>query len=114
MQTKIRRCLIGPLGLLGGVTWAVAQGTAFTYQGKLTDGGQPAHGLFDFRFAIFDSAGGGSAVGGPLTNSAVAVSNGLFTTALDFGGGVFTGEASWLEIVVRTNGAGGFVALSPR
>jgi len=33
---------------------------------------------------------------------------------LDFGSGVFTGNARWLEIAVRTNGASGFVTLTPR
>jgi len=37
----------------------LAQGTAFTYQGRLDDAGQPAHGIYDFRFTIYDSASGG-------------------------------------------------------
>ena len=41
------------------------------------------------------------------------MTNGLFTTALDFGG-IFTGSNYWLEIGVRTNGIGGFVRLNPR
>jgi hypothetical protein len=109
--------------ILGAVLWTamflqpaslLAQGTAFTYQGRLDSGGNPANGVFDLRFAIFDSAGGGTLVAGPLTNSPVTVSNGLFTVALDFGPGVFTGPARWLEIAVRTNGGGTFTALSPR
>ena len=49
-----------------------------------------------------------------MTNSATSLTNGLFTVALDFGVGVFTGEARWLEIAVRTNGGGMFTALTPR
>src|SRR5439155_90756 len=48
------------------------------------------------------------------TNSATGVSNGLFTATLDFGAGVFSGPARWLEIAVRTNGAGSFTVLTPR
>jgi hypothetical protein len=92
----------------------LAQGTAFTYQGRLDAGGALANGSFDLRFAIYDAASGGNLLAGPLTNAAVAVSNGLFTVALDFGAGVFTGPARWLEIGVRTNGGGAFTALSPR
>jgi hypothetical protein len=33
-------------------------GTAFTYQGKLQDGGAPADGLYDFDFKLFDGADG--------------------------------------------------------
>ena len=32
-----------------------AQGTAFMYQGRLNDGGNPANGNYDLRFAIYDS-----------------------------------------------------------
>jgi hypothetical protein len=65
-------------------------------------------------FTIYDSGGGPGVVAGPMTNSPVAVSNGLFTVKLDFGAGVFTGAERWLEIGVRSNGGGDFTALSPR
>jgi hypothetical protein len=90
-------------------------GTAFTYQGQLTDGGAPANGDYDLKFALYDSAGGANVINAPLTNAAAPVSNGLFTVALDFGGSVFTGNARWLQIGVRTNGSSSdFVLLSPR
>ena len=50
----------------------------------------------------------------PVTNSATAVSNGLFTVTIDFGPGVFTGASNWLAIAVRTNGNGAFSTLAPR
>jgi len=95
---------------------ATPLGTAFTYQGRLSDGGAPASGIYDLRFTIYDSTNNaGGIVASPLTNSAVAVSNGLFTTTLDFGEGVFDAADRWLEIGVRTNGSvGAFTALSPR
>ena len=90
-------------------------GTAFTYQGCLNDGGQPANGSYDLRFAVFDAVSGPSQIGGVLTNVATLVANGLFTVTLDFGPGVFTGEARWLEIGVRANGSpADFTTLSPR
>ncbi len=91
-----------------------AQGTAFTYQGRLNDGANPAGGIYDLQFTIYDSAGAGVQQGPTLTNSPTGVTNGLFTVALDFGAGVFTGGDRWLEIGVRTNGGGAFIALSPR
>jgi len=94
---------------------AFGQGTAFTYQGRLNDGANPATGIYDFRFAIYDAASAGTLVAGPLTNSATGVTNGLFTVTLDPGVGVFTGSARWLEIGVRTNGSvNAYQALSPR
>jgi hypothetical protein len=93
----------------------LAQNSAFTYQGQLQSGGSPANGIYDLRFAIYDAVSGGGMVGSPLTNAAMAVSNGLFTAALDFGTGVFTGADRWLEISARTNSeAGDFRALAPR
>jgi photosystem II stability/assembly factor-like uncharacterized protein len=94
----------------------LAQGTAFLYQGRLNDGGNPANGNYDLRFTIYDSTNNpGVVIAGPLTNSATVVSNGLFTANLDYGPGVFTGPARWLDLGVRTNGStNGFVVLSPR
>ena len=93
-----------------------AQGTAFTYQGRLNNGTNVANGSFDLQFAIYDAASGGLKQAPFITNSATAVSNGLFTVTLDFGPGVFPGAARWLDIGVRTNGPGspGFTLLSPR
>jgi hypothetical protein len=93
---------------------AFAQGTAFTYQGRLNNGSAPANGSYDLAFTLFNTNTSGVAVAGPVTNSATAVSNGLFTTAIDFGPGVFLGGSNWLEIAVSTNGANSFTKLAPR
>ena len=93
---------------------AHAQGTAFTYQGRVTDNGAAANGSYDLQFTIYDALAGGSQMGGPLTSTATAVSNGLFTVTLDFGADVFNGSARWLDIGVRTNGPGAFTTLIPR
>ncbi|HEY3863588.1 MAG TPA: hypothetical protein VGO59_17060 [Verrucomicrobiae bacterium] len=93
---------------------ASSQTTAFTYQGQLFSGGSPAEGSYDLKFAVFLSSSGGTASAPPVTNAAAAVSNGLFTVALDFGGGVFAGATYWLEISVRSNSSSGFATLSPR
>ena len=101
--------------LFTAVNPAIAQGTAFSYQGRLSDSGAPANGVYDLQFTIYDSTNSpGSVVAGPLTNSSVEVSNGLFTVTLDPGMGVFTGSARWLEIAVRTNGGALFDVLAPR
>src|SRR5690349_19345815 len=93
----------------------LAQGTTFTYQGRLTSGGTLASGSYDFQFILFDNDVGGNQQGVILTNTAIGVANGLFTTTLDFGAGPFSaGAPRWLEISVRTNNTGSFAALSPR
>src|SRR5436190_15603864 len=84
---------------------ALAQRTAFTYQGRLNQSGGPVSGTFDLRAIVFaDTNFPGSIVAGPLTNTSLWVTNGIFTTVLDFGTNVFTGPSRWLEFAVRTNG----------
>ncbi len=92
---------------------AFAQGTAFTYQGRLNDGANLANGSYDLRFIVYDMSAGGSQQGPILTNDTTEVSNGLFTVTLDFGN-QFPGANRWLEIGVRTNGTASFFTLSPR
>ncbi len=119
MKPQIQHILLA-LALLSNLNLQLstcfAQGTAFTYQGRLNDGSNPANGNYDLRFAVYNAPQAGSMAGGPVTNAATAVSNGLFTVTLDFGSGVFDGSAFWLDVGVRTNGTGspGFTALSPR
>jgi len=93
---------------------ALVLGPAFTYHGRLQSDAVPVSGTYDLTFSLYTNGTGGTAVEGPLTNSAVAVNNGVFTVRLDFGVGVFDGTAYWLEIGVRTNGDGAFTILSPR
>jgi hypothetical protein len=89
-----------------------AQGTVFTYQGQLNDGGQPANGTnYGMVFYLYDAPTNGNALGN-LGIVSVTVSNGLFTTPLSFGS-VFDGNPRWLEISVQ-KGGGGFTTLSPR
>jgi N-acetylneuraminic acid mutarotase len=89
-------------------------GTAFTYQGKLHEAGQPAQGTFEFEFTLFDALTGGNNLG-IVTVEEVPVTNGLFTVLLDFGAGAFNGEARWLQISVRNDmGGGNHAILSPR
>lgn len=90
-----------------------AQGTAFTYQGRLQDGATLANGRYDFRFRLASDADGNAYVGSPVLTNALPVANGEFTAQLDFGTGIFTGSNFWLQIEVRSNGLGGYSVLSP-
>ena len=90
--------LIG-LGATGSLQ-AQPVGTAFTYQGRLTDAGNPANAPYDLQFSLFDAASGGAQVGATLSRDDVVVTNGLFTVSLDFGS-VFAGNRRWLELRVR-------------
>jgi hypothetical protein len=91
-----------------------ANGTTFTYQGRLTDGGAAANGAYDLRFILYNAAVGGAQVGPIVTQNDLAVSGGLFNATLDFGA-IFNGTALYLEIAVRPgSSSGSYTPLSPR
>lgn len=50
-----------------------AQTTEFTYQGKLSESGNPATGAYDFEFMLYDALAGGTAQGVPVQRLNVAV-----------------------------------------
>lgn len=107
--TAIAGLLLSPL--------ALAQPTAFSYQGKLTDAGVPATGNYDLQFRLYDTGAVGTGLqqGTAILLPAVAVDSGIFTVALDFGANVFDGSGRYLEIGVRPgNSMGTFTLLAPR
>src|SRR5579862_7118862 len=108
MRTKILLCL----SILFVMKNALGQGTAFTYQGRLNDGGNPAHGTYDFRFKLFEDPDGNNQAGSTLLTNSFSVTNGLFMVTLDFGAGFFNGSNYWLQVGVRTNG-GTYQDLNP-
>ena len=114
MKTNLFKLLLTATLLVSANLNLHAQGTAFTYQGRLGFGGIPANGLYDMTFAVFTTNVTGTALAGPTPIQNVAVSNGLFIANVDLGTGVFSGPDRWLEIYVRTNGGGRFTTLAPR
>jgi hypothetical protein len=79
----------------------VALDTSFTYQGRLTDASGPVSGPVDMQFRLYDEASGDHPALGTQAIAAVAVTNGVFTVALDFGGTAFNGDRRWLGISVN-------------
>lgn len=110
--------LVLALGLMvwpAKVIEAAPMGTAFTYQGRLIDANNPADGEYDFQFKLYDANSGGSQVGDDVNRPDVNAVDGYFTVELNFGSGIFTGDARWLEIGVRPgDSTGSFTTLSPR
>jgi hypothetical protein len=116
MRSRFLSILVS-LALAGA---AAAQPTALTYQGRLKNGGEPASGLHDFRFRLFDAVAGGTQLGSTQCLNNVTVADGLFTSLIDFGQQFASPDPRFLEIQVREdtglgcgNGAG-FVTLNPR
>src|SRR5712692_5428321 len=109
--------LLAALLLLVAFEPAFGQTTGFTYQGRLSDGGTAANGVYDIQFKLYDALTNGGLQGSPntVTNPTVQVANGIFTVQLDFGPTGFPGADRFLEIGVRLNGSpNAFTVLSPR
>lgn len=96
-----------------GANRASAQGTAFTYQGRLSNSNNPVNGTYDLTFQLWNNSTGGTQIGSTLTDTGIIISNGLFTEILDFGA-VYNGTVYYLALGVRTNGAATFINLLPR
>jgi len=131
MATALGNDTDPPAQAVEGLT---ALGNGFSYQGRLTDGGNPANGNYDLRFVLYDADVGGAQVGNTITLTNIPVTNGLFTVTLDFGTvsatatatattspsptatttNVWDGNARWIEIAVRTAGGSSFTVLNPR
>ncbi len=116
-RPRPERVVIAAIAVLLGASIGIAQSTAFTYQGRLTNAGVPASGPYDMRFLLFDTAdvGTGTQQGAAVNDPSVQVASGIFSVELDFGAEVFDGSARYLEIGVRTAGSQGpYTTLSPR
>jgi hypothetical protein len=77
-------------------------------RGALRESGAPVNGTRNITFRVFDASSGGAQVGSDIAMTGVVVADGLFSVSLDFGTGVFQGDARWLEIQV------GASVLTPR
>ena len=80
-----------------------AQSAPFTYQGRFIQSGAPYSGIVEMQFTLWNAASNGTLLASttPAIQS-LNVSNGLFTTTLDFGSAQFTGADRWLQIDART------------
>jgi len=110
--------LLSSMVLLGlsPLCWAQDFGAAITYQGRLTDKGNPANDMYDFSFQLYDAATLGHPVNLiPIEKNDVNVYQGYFTVTLDFGAAAFNGDARWLQIGVRPfKSTGAYTPLAPR
>lgn len=110
---RIRPLVLACLLAAGTPAWCASVGSAFSYQGNLNFNGSPASGNFDFQFALYTAATGGSAVD-TMTLTDQSVADGLINASLDFTDVPFNGQALWIEVRVRPAGSGTYTALSPR
>src|SRR6266566_5607950 len=100
--------------LLGLTNAAFGQGSTFTYQGRLSDGGAPAAGPYDLQFKLYDGSGNPQGSPNTVTRPGVLVTSGVFTVQLDFGASGFPGADRFLDIAVKKPTDSLFVPLTPR
>jgi len=115
LNQSSRKCfLLIALLLMSATSVVLAQTAVFTFQGKLSDGGNPANSNYDLQFKLYDALTGGAQIG-VRTRTDVQVAGGNFTVQLDFAVGAFSGADRFLEIGVRAAGSPDpFTTLSPR
>ena len=66
-------CFVAALCSLIFTLPTFAQGTAFTYQGRLIASGAPASGSYDFRFRLATDSAGNNYLGNPILTNALPV-----------------------------------------
>lgn len=91
-----------------------AQTTAFNFQGRLNDGANPANGIYDLQFKLFDAIDGGTQISSTVDRPNLSLVNGVFSTTLDFGTLAFAGGGRFLEISVRRTGSPSYMLLGAR
>lgn len=116
MKNKLIATLIlALLGTLNSQLTTFAQGTAFTYQGVLSQNGAALNGSNDLTFTLYNAVSSGTTVGTSNVVNDLIMSNGLFTVTLDFGATAFDGSARWLQIAARPGvSTGAYTNLAPR
>ncbi|MCF6262963.1 MAG: hypothetical protein L3J24_05175 [Xanthomonadales bacterium] len=111
----MRRIILISLLFICNTAMAGLIETSFTYQGELQVSNMPANGQYDLTFELFDADSGGLSVAGLVTLEDIIVTDGIFTTELDFGASAFAIGQLWMEISVRDGASiGGFQSLLPR
>jgi hypothetical protein len=105
MRSFVLGILLVGFGMSSQAVTADGPGSAFTYQGMLSEQGSRANGSYDLQFRLVDAYTNGNYLSSPVIWSAVPVNNGLFTVALNFDTSLYDGSTHWLEIGVRTNGS---------
>ena len=97
-----------------GMGAALAHADSFTYHGTLQDAGRPANGRYDIQLTLYSKQSGGSVLAGPITLYGVNVSDGNFSTNVDFGPMAPMTSQGWVDVKVSTAGENAFVALDNR
>ncbi len=114
MKTTLLKNILALAVCVGVQTKLHAQGTAFTYQGRLDDGGVSANGLYDFNCGLYRDQVDTNPIVTEVLLKSVPVTNGLFLLTLDFDPHAFTGYPLFLDLQVKSAGNSKFTQITPR
>lgn len=95
----LRALIVAAAAGVSGI--ALAQSTAFTFQGELKDNNAPANGTYDLRFKMYSVATGGTQIGVDGCADNVVVANGRFATTVSTGVNFAASQPYFLEVLVR-------------
>lgn len=114
-RSTLQNIFVGLVFVCLTASAALAQTTAFTYQGKLTNNGTPATGTYEMRFTLYDQAADGFEIGTAKTIPNITVTNGIFTVIINVGDWNFDNNNDrFIEIAVRPQGnVNPFTVLAP-
>ena len=113
MKTRIQILIVALLVGSACPGQLFAQGTAFTYQGRVNQNAAPFSGSVELLFTLWDAATNGTQQAATTpTSTVVTATNGLFVALVDFGA-AFPATNRWLQIELRTV-IGPFTTVWPR
>ena len=116
-KVKLSMCFGLAVLICSMMLFAESMSTAFTYQGRLLENGEPGTGTYDLQCKLFDSKTDGIQIGDTLVFEDGNSPDGYFTITIDFGVDVFNGEARYLQMAFRpwdSSDPGDFVVLADR
>lgn len=107
-------CLLLAAGAVRPAAAQIAMDEGFTYQGRLSQDGVLATGVFDIQFQLFDDPAAGNLVK-TFDAADVSVTSGLFQTKVRFGKEILTSSKRFMQVLVRPGASvGAFTPLGDR
>ncbi len=113
-HSGLTRLLLACVLAVPAVALAQTSGRPFTYRGQLTDNGAAANGHYDFEFALYSGATGGTPID-VIEAKALEIHDGLLDVPLDFIVAPNDGSERWVEVRMRpANSSEPFATLTAR
>jgi hypothetical protein len=108
-------CFAVLVGLAGVAEAQTPLAPSFTYQGRIEVDGEPFTGVMDAGFFLYQTPAGGISLSDFVVVDDIQVTDGLFTTVLNFASAAtFDGNERYLEVRVAAPEGSPAITLTPR